>query len=66
MGMIKKIISAIRGKYHRCSMCEGFEKHTLRIPGFKAYTTYEDHCSDAQGNIWIPCPACKGTGVIWK
>lgn len=66
MGIIKKIINLIKGKYRGCGLCYGFENHFLKAPGFQPFTSYEGIYTDSQGNIRVPCPACKGTGIIWE
>lgn len=66
MGLIRKFINVIKEKYRRCTMCEKHKNNMLPIEGFCPNMKYENMYSTASGIIFIKCPPCKGTGIIWE
>ncbi len=56
----------LKNQYRACQICNTTPHKRLVIDGYPPNCRMEDgFYSDSAGKISIPCPACKGTGLIW-
>jgi hypothetical protein len=65
MGIIKKFYYCfIKRKYRLCNLCKGVG--AVITIGYSPNELYEDkYFSSCVGEIYIKCPACDKSGIIW-
>jgi hypothetical protein len=64
MWIIKKIYYVIKNKYHECEMCKGSRYLPVKTK-LSSYMIYHGYSVSAEGEIFINCLICKGTGIKW-
>lgn len=63
MNIIKKIFYLLGNQYHECKLCNGKD---IELKGFRENSIVEwGFVSNGAGVIYIQCPACHGTKIIW-
>jgi hypothetical protein len=63
MNIIKKFYYVIKGKYHKCTLCDGYGK--LKVNEYSPGNFYENFYADRYGFVWLKCPSCDKSGIVW-
>ena len=59
---LTKVIYMTRNEFHPCELCKDGK---VCIEHYKPYTDVETKHADEQGRIYLVCPECKGSRIIW-